>query len=197
MVFPSIFTPEKVSNFFRFWGIPNDFSILVKISKKKYFRILGKSPMSIQNFRLFFYQTIAFIHTKILIPHWSSLDMCEKHSTALKSESAKIRISPFTHSRRSIILYQASPISRYIINGCVFLQCRVCGKWRRNLPLELLIVCERILRNITHTFYTKYRLQDSIHTFFSFNRILLQTTPLILFSANSEFKSMLQTYLTC
>ena len=43
-------------------------------------------------FEFFFYHSIAFIHTKTLIPHWSSLDMCVRQSSALKSKSAKIRI---------------------------------------------------------------------------------------------------------
>ena len=58
-----------------------------------FFRNFGKSPKSRQKFWIFLYQWIAFVHTKILIPHSSSLDMCVRHSSALKSKSVKIRIS--------------------------------------------------------------------------------------------------------
>ena len=64
-----------------------------KSFEKIYFRIFGKSPKSRQNFWIFFYQWKAFIHTKTLIPHWSSLDMCMRQSSGLRSKSVKIRMS--------------------------------------------------------------------------------------------------------
>ena len=62
--------------------------------KKNIFVFWGNPLYRNKFFDFFSYQSIAFIQIKTLIPHWSSLDMCERHSTALKSESAKIRISP-------------------------------------------------------------------------------------------------------
>ena len=62
--------------------------------KKNIFVILGNPLNRDKNFKTFFYQSIAFIHTKTLIPYSSLSDMCVRHSTALKSEGAKIGISP-------------------------------------------------------------------------------------------------------
>ena len=61
-----------------------------KSFEKKNFVFLGNPLYRDKIFEFFFYQWIAFIHTKTLIPHWSSLDMCVRHSSALKSKSVKI-----------------------------------------------------------------------------------------------------------
>ena len=66
--------------------------VVKKVLKKNIFVFLGNPLNRDKIFEIFFYQWIAFIHTKTLIPHWSSLDMCVRHSSASKSKSVKIGI---------------------------------------------------------------------------------------------------------